>query len=150
MQDVAISVLDPRLTLQASSSQSTPRSHGRYRQVHLSFADPPVESRKRARSVPSTPTQEELEALDKAIAEDAAVPQDTQNQIPAAEKANGRRFSTSWKQTYSWLSLNVGARDFQKSACRNHDQSKVHLAAMDAERLAEGMEVRRRSLLDMS
>ncbi|CAI5486014.1 unnamed protein product [Closterium sp. Naga37s-1] len=43
----------------------------------------------------------------------------------------------------------VGARDFQKSACRNHDQSKVHLAAMEAERLAQGTEVRQRSLLDM-
>ncbi|CAI5981611.1 unnamed protein product [Closterium sp. NIES-64] len=43
----------------------------------------------------------------------------------------------------------VGARDFQKSSCRNHDQSKVHLAAMEAERLSEGTEVRQRSLLNM-
>ncbi|CAI5970264.1 unnamed protein product [Closterium sp. NIES-64] len=43
----------------------------------------------------------------------------------------------------------VGARDFQKSSCRNHDQSKVHLAAMEAERLSEGTEVRQRNLLNM-
>ncbi|CAI5465931.1 unnamed protein product [Closterium sp. Yama58-4] len=43
----------------------------------------------------------------------------------------------------------VGARDVQKSPCRNHDQSKVHLAAMEAARLAEGTEVRQRSLLNM-
>ncbi|CAI7894321.1 unnamed protein product [Closterium sp. NIES-53] len=177
MLDVAISVLDPHLAHQASSSQSTPRSAGCYRQVHLSFASPPPDTRKRARCVPPPPTAEELEAQDNAIAEDAEVPPDTQ--IPDAERSLARRFSTSWKQTYSWLSLKynkqerqygmkcsvccklapntkspfggagVGARDFHKSACRNHDQSKVHLAAMEAERLAEGTEVRQRSLLNM-
>ncbi|CAI7847098.1 unnamed protein product [Closterium sp. NIES-54] len=177
MLDVAISVLDPRLAHQASSSQSTPRSAGRYRQVHLSFASPPPDTRKRARCVPPPPTAEEVEARDNAIAEDAEVPPDTQ--IPDAERSLARRFSTLWKQTYSWLSLKynkqerqygmkcsvcckfapntkspfggagVGARDFQKSACRNHDQSKVHLAAMEAERLTEGTEVRQRSLLNM-
>ncbi|CAI5535877.1 unnamed protein product [Closterium sp. Naga37s-1] len=177
MLDVAISVLDPRLAQQASSSQTTPLSAARYRQVHLSFASPPPDSRKRARSVPPPPTAEELEAQDKAIAEDAEVPRDTE--IPAAEKGMARRFSPSWKQTYSWLTLKynkeerlygmkcsvcckfapntkspfggagVGARDFQKSACRNHDQSKVHLAAMEAERLAAGTEVRQRSLVNM-
>ncbi|CAI7893063.1 unnamed protein product [Closterium sp. NIES-53] len=168
MLDVAISVLDPRLAHQASSSQSTPRSAGRYRQVHLSFASPPPDTRKRARCVQPPPTAEELEAQDNAIAEDAEVPLDTQ--IPDAKRSLARRFSTSWKQTYSWLSLKynkqerqygmkcsvcckfapntkspfggagVGARDFQKLACRNHDQFKVHLAAMEAERLAEGTE----------
>ncbi|CAI5457493.1 unnamed protein product [Closterium sp. Yama58-4] len=182
MLDVAISELDPRLAQQEldprlASSQTTPRTAARYRQVHLSFASPPPDSRKRARSVPPPPTAEELEAQDKAIAEDAEVPPNTE--IPAAEKGMARRFSTSWKQTYSWLSLKynkeerlygmkcsvcckfapntkspfggagVGARDFQKSACRNHDQSKVHLAAMEAERLAAGTEVRQRSLLNM-
>ncbi|CAI7850810.1 unnamed protein product [Closterium sp. NIES-54] len=177
MLDVAISVLDPRLAHQASSSQSTPRSAGRYRQVHLSFASPPPDTRKRARCVQPPPTAEELEAQDNAIAEDAEVPLDTQ--IPDAKRSLARRFSTSWKQTYSWLSLKynkqerqygmkcsvcckfapntkspfggagVGARDFQKLACRNHDQFKVHLAAMEAERLAEGTEVRQRNLLNM-
>ncbi|CAI5476524.1 unnamed protein product [Closterium sp. Yama58-4] len=174
---VAISELAPVFAQQASSSQTTPRSAARYRQVHLSFASPPPESRKRARSVPPPPTAEELEAQDKAIAEDVEVPPDTE--IPAAEKGMARRFNTSWKQTYSWLSLKynkeerlygmecsvcckfapntkspfggagVGTRDFQKSACRNHGQSKVHLAAMEAERLAAGTEVRQRSLLNM-
>ncbi|CAI5957104.1 unnamed protein product [Closterium sp. NIES-65] len=147
MLDVAISVLDPRLAQQASSSQSTPRSAARYHQVHLSFASPPPDTRKRARCVPPPPTAEELEAQDNAIAKDAEVPPDTE--IPEAERSLARRFSTSWKQTYSWLSLKyhkyerqyVGARDFQKSACRNHNQSKVHLAAMEAERLSEGTEV---------
>ncbi|CAI5983960.1 unnamed protein product [Closterium sp. NIES-64] len=170
MLDVAISVLDSCLAQQASSSQSTPRSAARYRQVHLSFASPPPDTRKRARCVPPPPTAEELEAQDNAIAEDAEVPPDTE--IPEAERSLARRFSTSWKQTYSWLSLKynkherqfgmkcsvyckfapntkspfggagVGARDFQKSSCRNHDQSKVHLAAMEAERLSEGTEVK--------
>ncbi|CAI5974421.1 unnamed protein product [Closterium sp. NIES-65] len=177
MLDVAISVLDSCLAQQASSSQSTPRSAARYRQVHLSFASPPPDTRKRARCVPPPPTAEELEAQDNAIAEDAEVPPDTE--IPEAERSLARRFSTSWKQTYSWLSLKynkherqfgmkcsvyckfapntkspfggagVGARDFQKSSCRNHDQSKVHLAAMEAERLSEGTEVRQRNLLNM-
>ncbi|CAI5460812.1 unnamed protein product [Closterium sp. Yama58-4] len=177
MLDVAISELAPVFAQQALSSQTTPITAARYRQVHLSFASPPPESRKRALSVPPPPTAEELEAQDKAIAEDAEVPPDTE--IPAAEKGMARRFNTSWKQTYSWLSLKynkeerlygmkcsvcckfapntkspfggpgVGARDFQKSACRNHDQSKVHLAAMEAERLAAGTEVRQRSLLNM-
>ncbi|CAI5965039.1 unnamed protein product [Closterium sp. NIES-64] len=177
MLDVAISVLDPCLAQQASSSQSTPRSAARYRQVHLGFASPPPDTRKRARCVPPPPSDEGLEAQDNAIAEDAEVPLDTE--IPEAERSLARRFSTSWKQTYSWLSLKynkherqygmkcsvcckfapntkspfggagVGARDFQKSSCRNHDQSKVHLAAMEAERLSEGTEVRQRSLLNM-
>ncbi|CAI5988172.1 unnamed protein product [Closterium sp. NIES-64] len=177
MLDVAISVLDPCLAQQASSSQSTPRSAARYRQVHLGFASPPPDTRKRARCVPPPPSDEGLEAQDNAIAEDAEVPPDTE--IPEAERSLARRFSTSWKQTYSWLSLKynkherqygmkcsvcckfapntkspfggagVGARDFQKSSCRNHDQSKVHLAAMEAERLSEGTEVRQRSLLNM-
>ncbi|CAI5463503.1 unnamed protein product [Closterium sp. Yama58-4] len=150
--DVAVSVLDPRDAQQAASSQTTPRSAGRFRQVHLSFAGPPPQSRKRARSTPPPSTAEELDAQDKAIAEDAEVPADTE--IPAVERRHARRFSTAWKQTYSWLSLKwdkeecqygmkcsacckfapntkspfggpgVGARDFQKSACRNHDQSK--------------------------
>ncbi|CAI7745837.1 unnamed protein product [Closterium sp. NIES-54] len=158
MLDVAISVLDSRLAHQASSSQSTPRSAGRYRQVHLSFASPPPDTRKHARCVPPPPTAEELETQDNAIAEDAEVPPDTQ--ISDAERSLARRFSTSWKQTYSWLSLKynkqerqygmkcsvcckfapntkspfggagVGARDFQKSACRNHDQSKRNLLNM--------------------
>ncbi|CAI5477608.1 unnamed protein product [Closterium sp. Yama58-4] len=119
MLDVAISVLDPRLAHEASSSQSTPRTAGRYRQVHLSFASPPPDSRKRARSVPPPPTAEELEAQDKAIAEDAEFAPNTKSPFGGA---------------------GVGARDFQKSACRNHDQSKVHLAAMEAERLAAGTE----------
>ncbi|CAI5956314.1 unnamed protein product [Closterium sp. NIES-64] len=168
MLDIAISVLDPRLAQQASSSQPTPRSAARYRQVHLSFASPPPDTQKRARCVPPPPTAEELEAQDNAIAEDAEVPPDTE--IPEVERSLARCFSTSWKQTYSWLSLKynkherqygmkcsvcykfapntkspfggagVGARDFQKSACRNHDQSNVHIAAMEAERLYEGTE----------
>ncbi|CAI5485169.1 unnamed protein product [Closterium sp. Yama58-4] len=37
----------------------------------------------------------------------------------------------------------------EKSACKNHDASKVHLQAMEAERLSQGTEVRQRSLMDM-
>ncbi|CAI7898304.1 unnamed protein product [Closterium sp. NIES-53] len=111
MLDVAISVLDPRLAHQASSSPSTPRSAGRNRQVHLSFASPPPDTRKRARCVPPPPTAEEVEERDNAIAEDAEVPPDTQ--IPDAERSLARRFSTSWKQTYSWLSLKYNKQERQ-------------------------------------
>ncbi|CAI5981279.1 unnamed protein product [Closterium sp. NIES-65] len=49
------------------------------------------------------------------------------------------KFAPNTKSPFG--SAGVGARDFQNSACRNHDQSKVHLASMEAERLAEGTEV---------
>ncbi|CAI7793337.1 unnamed protein product, partial [Closterium sp. NIES-53] len=129
------------------------------------------------RSQQPAPTKEDLDKLDQTIAAEAEVP--TNTDIPDAERALGCRFIPSWKQTYSWLSLkynrvhrqygmkcsvcstfaphtkspfgrnDVGARDFQKSACKQHDFSKVHLAAMEAERLAQGTEVHQRTLVDM-
>ncbi|CAI5502537.1 unnamed protein product [Closterium sp. Naga37s-1] len=99
--------------------------------------------------------------------------------IPASEQAMVRHFNPAWKAQYSWLTLEfhpvlmqygmkckvckthaphtkspfgrggAGGRDFQRTACKQHDQSKVHLAAMTAERLAQGTETEQRSLLDM-
>ncbi|CAI7844821.1 unnamed protein product [Closterium sp. NIES-54] len=173
MLDVPISLSH---TLQSGESPSC-RTRGRFRQALLSFADPPSSPKKRQRSQQPAPTKEDLDKLDQTIAAEAEVP--TNTDIPDAERALGRRFIPSWKQTYSWLSLKynrvhrqygmkcsvcstfaphtkspfgrngVGARDFQKSACKQHDFSKVHLAAMEAERLAQGTEVHQRTLVDM-
>ncbi|CAI7863768.1 unnamed protein product [Closterium sp. NIES-54] len=173
MLDVPICVSH---TLQSGESPSC-RTRGRFRQALLSFADPPSSPKKRQRSQQPAPTKEDLDKLDQTIAAEAEVP--TNTDIPDAERALGRRFIPSWKQTYSWLSLKynrvhrqygmkcsvcstfaphtkspfgrngVGARDFQKSACKQHDFSKVHLAAMEAERLARGTEVHQRTLVDM-
>ncbi|CAI5986304.1 unnamed protein product [Closterium sp. NIES-65] len=90
--------------------------------------------------------------------------------IPASEQAMARHFNPVWKLQYPWLTLEfdpklmqygmkckvckthaphtkspfgrggAGGRDFQKNACKSHDHSKVHLAAMTAERLAQGTE----------
>ncbi|CAI6008704.1 unnamed protein product [Closterium sp. NIES-65] len=80
--------------------------------------------------------------------------------IPASEQAMARHFNPVWKLQYPWLTLEfdpklmqygmkckvckthaphtkspfgrggAGGRDFQKNACKSHDHSKVHLAAI--------------------
>ncbi|CAI5981494.1 unnamed protein product [Closterium sp. NIES-64] len=56
--------------------------------------------------------------------------------IPASEQAMARHFNPVWKLQYPWLTLEFDPKLMQygmkckKNACKSHDHSKVHLAAI--------------------